>query len=248
MFWHVGMSTWIVVTLCVQFNIYRAIWCKGRDSDMCPQGRGCSHKPTHGGMSSASEHNSVLAALLVHAAADGLAVGAASMSTSIRLAVTVGFAMVLHKGPVALGLSAYLVGQHASATAVLRVCHLPNYLMQVCFVQWWDFVSTISIDVAAGFIHICFDFTGSCTLQLWPATAGKWVIFQHICGCVCPVLRRHIRVCSFCAHAARPERESPHVEQRCCPVPGSPDPVHYQPAGLASSLRSKDLTFFCSSQ
>lgn len=84
------------------------------------QARGCSHKHTHGFPSSASG-GSVLAALLVHAAADGLAVGVASMSTSARLAVSVGFAMVLHKGPVALGLGAYLVGQNTPTVAVLRV-------------------------------------------------------------------------------------------------------------------------------
>lgn len=63
----------------------------------------------------------MLTALLVHAAADGLAVGVASMSTSIRLAVSVGFAMVLHKGPVAFGLSSFLIGQHAAAGSVFMV-------------------------------------------------------------------------------------------------------------------------------
>ena len=80
-----------------------------------------SHKHSHGSKPSGSDHDSVLTALLVHAAADGLAVGVASMSTSIRLAVSIGFAMVLHKGPVAFGLSAYLIGQHAPAISVLRV-------------------------------------------------------------------------------------------------------------------------------
>lgn len=114
--------------------MFPSYWRSVHNTDVCLQGRGCSHKHTHGGMSSPSDHNSVLGALLVHAAADGLAVGVASMSTSVRLAVTIGFAMILHKGPVALGLSAYLVGQHVSATAVLRVCRLSNYLVKACCV------------------------------------------------------------------------------------------------------------------
>lgn len=57
----------------------------------------------------------------MHAATDGLAVGVASMSTSTRLAVAIGMAMVLHKGPVAFGLSAYLISQHATTAKVCMV-------------------------------------------------------------------------------------------------------------------------------
>lgn len=65
----------------------------------------------------------VLMGLIVHAAADGLAVGVAHVSPSIKLAVAVGMAMVLHKGPVALGLGTYLVSQHCSAASVIWVRH-----------------------------------------------------------------------------------------------------------------------------
>jgi zinc transporter ZupT len=50
-----------------------------------------SHSHSHN--ASSSEH-AVLAALLLHAAADGLAVGVAHMSSSMRLAVSIGMAMV----------------------------------------------------------------------------------------------------------------------------------------------------------
>jgi zinc transporter ZupT len=46
--------------------------------------------------------------LLVHSLADGLAVGAASLSTNLAVTFTVASAMVLHKGPVAFGLTLYL--------------------------------------------------------------------------------------------------------------------------------------------
>ena len=65
---------------------------------------------------------SVMAAILIHTAADGLAVGVAHMSTSIRLAVAIGVAMVLHKGPVAFGLISFLMAQGCSTAAIWQVC------------------------------------------------------------------------------------------------------------------------------
>lgn len=67
------------------------------------------------------DQQSVFLALLLHAATDGVAVGAASLSPSTRLAITLGAAMVLHKGPVAFGLSAYLLSQHVPAATVWMV-------------------------------------------------------------------------------------------------------------------------------
>jgi zinc transporter ZupT len=46
--------------------------------------------------------------LLIHSVADGLAVGAASLSTNLAVSFTVAAAMVMHKGPVAFGLTLYL--------------------------------------------------------------------------------------------------------------------------------------------
>eukprot|EP01025_Chloroclados_australasicus_P014727 TRINITY_DN16955_c0_g1_i1.p1 TRINITY_DN16955_c0_g1~~TRINITY_DN16955_c0_g1_i1.p1 ORF type:complete len:378 (-),score=29.72 TRINITY_DN16955_c0_g1_i1:193-1326(-) len=79
----------------------------------------CGHR-----CSSVAEHAhsapSVLTALLIHAAADGLAVGIANVSPSVRLAVSVGAAMVLHKGPVAFGLVSYLMSQGHSTASIFR--------------------------------------------------------------------------------------------------------------------------------
>jgi zinc transporter ZupT len=59
-------------------------------------------------------------ALVVHAAADGLAVGVANMSPSMRLAAAVGAAMVLHKGPVAFGFVSHLMTHGMSTAKVLE--------------------------------------------------------------------------------------------------------------------------------
>eukprot|EP00798_Chlamydomonas_sp_ICE-L_P015372 gene15372-21456_t len=50
----------------------------------------------------------VLSGLLIHAAADGVAVGAASLSTNVSLTASVILAICLHKGPVSYGLTSYL--------------------------------------------------------------------------------------------------------------------------------------------
>lgn len=53
------------------------------------------------------------AAAAAAAVSDGLAVGAASLSTAPEVSLSVATAMVVHKGPVAVGLAAFLRGQWA---------------------------------------------------------------------------------------------------------------------------------------
>jgi zinc transporter ZupT len=74
-----------------------------------------------GKMCGNSSTKAVVTALLIHAAADGLAVGVAHMSESLRLAVAIGMAMVLHKGPVAFGFVSFLMSQGCSVSDVWRV-------------------------------------------------------------------------------------------------------------------------------
>ncbi|WIA16389.1 hypothetical protein OEZ85_013082 [Tetradesmus obliquus] len=59
-----------------------------------------------------------LLGLMVHAASDGLAVGAASLAAEPAVGLGVAAAMVVHKGPVAVGLAAYLRSARWSASRV----------------------------------------------------------------------------------------------------------------------------------
>ncbi|KFM27364.1 Zinc transporter ZIP9 [Auxenochlorella protothecoides] len=52
--------------------------------------------------------------LLVHCAADGLALGAAALSGNTQLSLIVSVAMLAHKAPMAFGLSTYLIGRGAA--------------------------------------------------------------------------------------------------------------------------------------
>lgn len=60
--------------------------------------------------SKATSHpESAIAGLMVHCMADGLAMGSAFLSGSASMNVVLGTAMVLHKAPMAFGLSSYLI-------------------------------------------------------------------------------------------------------------------------------------------
>ena len=50
--------------------------------------------------------------LVIHAAADGIAAGSASLSNNVGLSATVSLAILLHKFPVAFALSTYLRQSH----------------------------------------------------------------------------------------------------------------------------------------
>jgi zinc transporter ZupT len=95
------------------------------------QGHGpTGHKECQGLLAAGSKETSVLLGLILHAAADGLAVGVASVSPSIKLAVAVGMAMVLHKGPVSFGLGVSLVSQKLPTDKVILVCCVQCACMQ----------------------------------------------------------------------------------------------------------------------
>lgn len=58
--------------------------------------------------SSSSAADQAFIGMMMHAVADGVAVGAASLSSNLAIIVAVSLAMVLHKGPMAFGLATYL--------------------------------------------------------------------------------------------------------------------------------------------
>lgn len=98
------------------------------------QGHG-GHRHSHGAAGPGSREMPVLLGLIVHAAADGLAVGVASVSPSIKLAVGVGMAMVLHKGPVAFGLGTFLVSQKLPTYTVIKVRFCNDHAGHVCLCE-----------------------------------------------------------------------------------------------------------------
>jgi solute carrier family 39 (zinc transporter), member 9 len=68
--------------------------------------------PKHGLVdgSSSSPADRVVTSLMIHCASDGLAMGTAALSGSASVSMMVGAAMILHKAPMAFGLTSYLAG------------------------------------------------------------------------------------------------------------------------------------------
>lgn len=73
----------------------------------------CSHGHSHGASSESGHqrHKSIIASigLLVHAAADGVALGAAATTSRTDIEMIVFLAIMLHKAPAAFGLSSFLL-------------------------------------------------------------------------------------------------------------------------------------------
>lgn len=67
-----------------------------------------------------SSAHQALGGLLMHAAADGLAVGTAGLAASVSISVAVAIAMTMHKGPVSFGLVAFLRGSGWSTGRVVQ--------------------------------------------------------------------------------------------------------------------------------
>ena len=162
----------------------------------------------------------MLLGLIVHAAADGLAVGVASVSPSIKLAVGVGMAMVLHKGPVAFGLGSFLVSQKLDTATVIKVC-CTGIQHRACISI---LLSTgISISMFAEYAQmreacgtaqgsrslLCAGCRAVCKLKphrgdlhIHGAGSSPLLPIGIVCGTCSAVLCRNFPVCSLCAHAA----------------------------------------------
>lgn len=71
----------------------------------------CGHDEDHSTTSNSGSKSpeSAIAGLIVHCVADGIAMGSAFVSGSTSTTLILGAAMVLHKAPMAFGLSSYLI-------------------------------------------------------------------------------------------------------------------------------------------
>jgi len=83
-------------------NRSRASFRRGKDEDRCQEAEGGAHGKGVAGL------NATLG-LVIHAMADGIALGASSLSASGGLGLVVFLAVIVHKGPTALGLTTTLM-------------------------------------------------------------------------------------------------------------------------------------------
>jgi len=83
----------------------------------------CGHGHSHGGAEGSHQrHKSIVASigLLVHAAADGVALGAAATTSRTDIEMIVFLAIMLHKAPAAFGLSSFLLHEGCERGQIRR--------------------------------------------------------------------------------------------------------------------------------
>eukprot|EP00884_Botryococcus_braunii_P023110 jgi/Botrbrau1/9483/Bobra.0252s0101.1 len=101
-----------------------------------------------------------LVGLLIHCAADGLAVGAASLSSSTSLSFSVAMAMALHKGPTAFGLTSYLLTAKWTTVQIMQAIFLFSIASPVFTVITYVLLSIIPALASQTAISLCVLFSG----------------------------------------------------------------------------------------
>ncbi|KAK9838586.1 hypothetical protein WJX84_003387 [Apatococcus fuscideae] len=137
------------------------------------------------------EATRALIGLIIHSAADGLAVGASSLSTDTQLTSLIALAMVLHKVPAAIGLTSYLRGKAwplKDALQALLVFSSASPLVALACAAFLTAVPSLSSSPAA--IALCLIFSGgtflyaACLHVLPESLSGKGRHAVAQAGCV----------------------------------------------------------------
>lgn len=103
--------------------------------------------------------------LLVHCAADGLAMGSAFLSENPSLGLLVGLAMVIHKAPMAFGLSAYLQSCHWSWPKAQKTLILFSAAAPASTMVTYTILSMIPIFTSGTATSMAILFSGGTFLQ-----------------------------------------------------------------------------------
>ncbi|KAK7207027.1 ZIP zinc transporter-domain-containing protein [Myxozyma melibiosi] len=114
------------------------------------------------GMASLSSRSSpppsvgpLISGLVIHAAADGIALGASAASSSVALETIVFFAILIHKAPAAFGLSAVLLRNGISRGAVKKHLFIFSIAAPIGAVVTWMIIMMIGSN------------SGDATIQWW---------------------------------------------------------------------------------
>lgn len=108
----------------------------------------------------------VVVGLLIHAASDGLSLGAASLTGDHRLELVVAVAMILHKLPVAMGLGAYLQQTRVPWRATQRWLVVFAATMPVTTLLTYWLLATVpgAQEEGGGVVPLCLLFSGGTVL------------------------------------------------------------------------------------
>lgn len=107
-----------------------------------------------------ADPQSAITGLLIHCAADGLAMGAAFLSGDARLTMLIAAAMVLHKAPMAFGLATYLMAcqwtfQRSQKTLLLFAAAAPAATLAT-----YGLLGSLAVLSSPGAVALCVLFSG----------------------------------------------------------------------------------------
>ncbi len=134
----------------------------------------------------------VVIGLLIHAAADGLSLGAASLTGDHSMELVVALAMILHKVPVAMGLAAYLQSTRIPWRTTQRWLVMFSAMMPVStLITYWLLAAVPGAQQDGGVVvPLCLLFSGgtvlyAATMHILPeimsaASAGAGGGAQHL--------------------------------------------------------------------
>lgn len=159
----------------------------------------CAHKP----MGSSKSPERAVTGLLVHCAADGLAMGSAFLSENPSLGLLVGLAMVIHKAPMAFGLSAYLQSCHWSWSKAQRTLIIFSAVAPVSTIVTYTILSIIPIFTTPTAASMAILFSGgtflqAATMHILPdalnheGTLSVEVLGAFVAGCCFPSLLSYV--------------------------------------------------------
>ncbi|KAF6256235.1 Zinc/iron permease [Scenedesmus sp. NREL 46B-D3] len=125
-----------------------------------------------------------LLGLIVHAASDGLAVGAASLASEPAVSLSVAAAMVVHKGPVAVGLAAYLRSARWPPSRVHKGILLFSLASPAAALLTYLALSALPFLSVGSNIALAVLFSGgtvlyAATMHILPGALGRHSHLQH---------------------------------------------------------------------
>jgi len=118
------------------------------------------HSENSSNSSKGKLYDSALLGILVHAAADGLALGLISLSDNEELEFVVFIALMLHKGPSAFGLASFLLHQGRDHNQVRKQLLVFSLTAPSSAIFTYLFLGNLKIFEDQGMMGLCLLFSG----------------------------------------------------------------------------------------
>jgi zinc transporter 9 len=146
----------------------------------------------------AGDPERAITGLLIHCCADGLAMGSAFMSGNTSLSLVLGTAMVLHKAPMAFGLSSYLMSCRWTWARAQKTLLVFSATAPVATIMTFGLLNILPFMSGEKSVALAILFSGgtflyASTMHILPEVSSKGKMGKNetvavAAGCLLPVL------------------------------------------------------------